>query len=423
MLKRQYAVLAIVLVALIISVSAYGVYNVLYSVSPAPSPSPSSTSTPTSAPTLSPTVTPTASPSSSPLPTPASTPTPSASPTMQPTVSASPTLSPSPSPTVAPTPTPTPTPTSVTVTDYTGANVTVPYPVNSIVCLGGSYAEIICALGAEDKIVATLGSVPFPSSLNDKLSLGSSSSAIPGSLEVIFSLNPDLVLSDAGFVSSFNTTFSQITNAGIPLYLDATGLPDRMNTIVSTLGVILGNSSMAEQINNNTQYYTNLVQQRIQNIPDSEQTTYYYEWGHAWFSVAGASQANTFIVSCGGVNIVMNNSVSFPTLSPEFVAEANPDVIIQQVPVIGNNMTVYQNARDELMSRPALKDTTAVKEGRVYIYNPYLRSGLEYPIGKLYFAKWLYPDLFADINPETVFTQLIQQYFGVTPEGVYFYPQ
>lgn len=390
-MKQSYIILTVALVALIAIVSTYGVYNILSSPS-----SPTYASTP---------------------PASVSTPNPTAglSPAPQPTVSVSPNDPVRPSTTTS-------LPTSVTVTDYTGANVTVPYPVNRIVVLSGTYAEVIYAMGAKDKIVATLGSVPFVS-FPDAVVIGPSSSAIPGSLETIFDLNPDLVLSDSGFISSFESTFEKIKSAGIPLYLDACGIPERIVPIVSNMGAILGNTTMANTINNNTLFYGNLVDQRLQNIPLSDRTAFYYEWGHAWYSVAGASQANTFIVSCGGLNIVTDNTVSFPTLSPEFVAESNPDVIIQQVPVIGNNLADYQDARTELMSRDILKDTKAVQDGRVYIYNPNLRTGLEYPIGKLYLAKWFYPDLFADIDPNAVFVQLIQQYFGITPEGVYFYPK
>jgi iron complex transport system substrate-binding protein len=312
-------------------------------------------------------------------------------------------------------------PTSVTVTDDTGTNVTIPFPVNRIVCFNGAVTEMICAMGGEDKIVGILGSsISFPKSVLDKTSVGTSTASIPSSLETVFSLAPDLIIADDA-IYNYNETVNQIKNAGIPLYIDRPGIPARVSTIVTNIGLILGNSSMAEKINNNTQYYTNLVEQRVQTVPDSELATYYCEWGKAWFSSTGGI-VPSIMTKCNGINIAANSTVKYPTLSAEYVATANPDVIVIQVPVIGNNLTVYQLARDELMSRVALSGTTAVQEGRVYVYNPYLTSGIEAPVGELYFAKWLYPDLFEDIDPGAIYVQLIQEYFGITPEGVYAYP-
>jgi Mor family transcriptional regulator len=69
-----------------------------------------------------------------------------------------------------------------------------------------------------------------------------------------------------------------------------------------------------------------------------------------------------------------------------------------------------------------LSTLSAVQNDRVHIYNYWLTGGIEYPVGKLYFAQMLYPDLFADIDPGAIYQELIQKYFGETPTGVYFYP-
>jgi iron complex transport system substrate-binding protein len=49
-------------------------------------------------------------------------------------------------------------------------------------------------------------------------------------------------------------------------------------------------------------------------------------------------------------------------------------------------------------------------------------EGIRYPVGLLYWAKWFHPSLFEDIDPAAVHAQLIQQFFGVTLEGVHAYP-
>ncbi|MDR2720412.1 MAG: ABC transporter substrate-binding protein [Nitrososphaerota archaeon] len=376
-MKRLYILLALILTALIVSASFYGAYVYLQS---------------STAPTQ---TTPPVSTSMTPITTSDSQSTPTSAPTA------------------------TPMPTSVTVIDQTGAQVIIPLPVNRIVCLNGGITEIICALGGENKIIGIGGTANWPQSVNSKPAVGTGSSSI--NVEAIFEMNPDLIVLDTAIFSN-NVTLDNLMNAGFPVYIDTPGLPDRVNSIVSNFGQILGNQSQAAKIISNTQYYTNLIRERVQNLTQNEKTTYYYEWGYTWFSASDLSIIPQILANCGGVNICGNATVTYPTLSAEYVAQANPDIIIAMAPSITNNVTVYQDARAEMLSRDALRNTGAIEDGRVYIYNYWIATGIEYPVGELYFAKWLYPHLFEDIDPGAIYVQLIQQYFDITPQGVYAYP-
>jgi iron complex transport system substrate-binding protein len=285
--------------------------------------------------------------------------------------------------------------------------------VNRIVCLNGGDAEIICALGGEDKIIAMAGDANWPPSVNTKPSVGTGS--ISFNLEMVLTMNPDLVVADSAIFSN-NASLDTLTNAGIPVYIEDPALPSRLSAMVSNLGLILGNSAMAEQINNNTQYYLDLIQERIQNATP---TTFLAPMSYEWYCFGSTSKIAQLMELCGGVNVFKNAT---GVITPEFAAESNPQVIICQTPSITSNSTVFQATVNDFMSRDALLETDAVKQGRVYAYNYWLGTGIEYPAGALYFAKWLHPDLFADIDATAIYVQLIQQYFGVTPTGVYGYP-
>jgi iron complex transport system substrate-binding protein len=328
-----------------------------------------------------------------------------------------------PTPTATPTPTPTATPSptpiqnvTVTITDLKG-NQTVTLPVHRIGCLNGGLAEVICALGGEDKIIARTDDVVFPTSLLDKPSVGVNAAA-DINLEALLSLNPDLVVSSSAFSAD---SIAIIQAAGIPVLIENTASVDRVNTIVTNFGLILDTPEKAAEIVNNTQYYTALVQQRIANLTASEKTTFYYEFSRTWYSMTSRTNMGTVLASCGGMNIATNASVSYTSLSPEYVAEANPDVIIYSLSGT-TNLTDYQTIHDELLSRTVLQEVNAIKDERVHVFYYYLGAGIRYPVGELYFAKWFYPDLFTDIDPTAIHVQLIQDYFGVPLEGTYAYP-
>ncbi len=423
---KKTSILSIVIGILLVSVAGYGIYSLSQPAAPAASPSPSATSSSTPSPTTPPTTAPpqTPTPKESPSPpeqTTASPNPPTTPSTTQPPASPTPTQLPTPTDPPTPTPTATPSPTpiqnvTVTITDLKG-NQTVTLPVHRIGCLNGGLAEVICALGGEDKIIARTDDVVFPTSLLDKPSVGVNAAA-DINLEALLSLNPDLVVSSSAFSAD---SIAIIQAAGIPVLIENTASGDRVNTIVTNFGLILDTPEKAAEIVNNTQYYTALVQQRIANLTASEKTTFYYEFSRTWYSMTSRTNMGTVLASCGGMNIATNASVSYTSLSPEYVAEANPDVIIYSLSGT-TNLTDYQTIHDELLSRTVLQEVNAIKDERVHVFYYYLGAGIRYPVGELYFAKWFYPDLFTDIDPTAIHVQLIQDYFGVPLEGTYAYP-
>lgn len=76
---------------------------------------------------------------------------------------------------------------------------------------------------------------------------------------------------------------------------------------------------------------------------------------------------------------------------------------------------------DEILSRPELNDVKAVKEGRVYVLGNPVAWGIRSIVGELWLAKWFHPDLFGDIDPETVDRELLDKFFGedLTEKCVY----
>jgi iron complex transport system substrate-binding protein len=48
--------------------------------------------------------------------------------------------------------------------------------------------------------------------------------------------------------------------------------------------------------------------------------------------------------------------------------------------------------------------------------------GSLYIIGRCYFAKWLQPDLFNDLDPESMHKEYWKEFLGIDLEGVWAYP-
>lgn len=59
----------------------------------------------------------------------------------------------------------------------------------------------------------------------------------------------------------------------------------------------------------------------------------------------------------------------------------------------------------EMLARPGWADLTAVRQKQLYCTTGFCAGGLGKLIGALYTAKWLYPELTAQIDPDAVFAE------------------
>jgi iron complex transport system substrate-binding protein len=308
----------------------------------------------------------------------------------------------------------------VTIVDATGSQVNVTLPVERIVSLNPGLTELVCALGCADRVVGRDENSVFPDSISGKPVAGQNS--YDPNMEVLLEMAPDVVIADS--MLSYNAeTLEKLKSAGLPVIIEEPSTVSRMKIITSNFGLVLGKEEKAEEINEYIASYENLVNDRIKDLTSSEKPSVYIEWYMTWQSFGEGSVGNEIIVDAGGVNIASGITNAAPTLSPEYVVEQNPDVIIRMISgdLIGN-ATGFEATRNELLNRIGLSDVSAVKEGKVYVYDPVILEGIRYPVGLLYWAKWFHPSLFEDIDPAAVHAQLIQQFFGVTLEGVHAYP-
>jgi iron complex transport system substrate-binding protein len=310
---------------------------------------------------------------------------------------------------------------TITIVDVLGVAVEVEVPVERIVSLASDLSEIICALGGEDRLVGRDATSIFPPSILEKPVVGESS--YNPNLEVLLELNPDLVVSDSMLT---NETRQMIEGAGVPVFISTSGELDPRSTVtainctgqlVRKFGLILGEEEKADEIVDYMGSYENLVNERIENLTSSEKPLVYYEWYMSWYSCVTASVAHA-----GGINLAAEEPISFPTLSPEYVVEKNPDVIIRMITSLDHVLVDFETMREEILNRPGLSEVNAVKEGRVYIYDYVVRTGMRLPAGLLYWAKWFHPSLFEDIDPADIHKELIQEFFGIELEGVFAYP-
>lgn len=335
----------------------------------------------------------------------------------------------------SPSSTTSPSSTSVTVTDTVGNVLTIPIPVHRIAALDGSISEALCAMGAQDLIVARCDSCTMPSSLLNVASVGQNDYDL--NVEALIELNPDVIF--ASVMLPYNPPiYQRLKDSGMPIYIvDSTpseqinlseitkdelyALPTRVDFIcdlMQNFTKIVGCEEQTIEYITWAQNYNTLVKDRIYSLTSAQQVTIFLEWYD--------SDYRTFVTQtvhqAGGINIAENEPVYSPNLSPEFVVEKNPTVIIELISSPTHDVNDFTVAKNTIMNRAATKDVDAVKYDRVYICDFCIINGVRSVVGYLYWAKWLQPSLFSDIDPAAVNQELDQEFFGTALAGTFAHP-
>jgi iron complex transport system substrate-binding protein len=296
---------------------------------------------------------------------------------------------------------------TVTIVDGTGKSVDVSRPVMRIVSITSRTSEIICALDAGERIVGRDSYSIVPKSLED-VPVVAGSSYTPN-VELILELEPDLVIADSMLSDDYR---QRIEDAGIPVIVETSWDPATVATVVSHLGIVLDEEDRAGEIIGFIEQYHDIVEERCADLEEEDKPVVFFEWSQPYHS--GAS---------GGINVVGDEPAKYPTGSPEWLAERDPDIILRLVSSTEDlTVEMMEEARDEILSRPGLSSVKAVEDDRAYILSSPVTTGVRSIIGELYLAKWFHPDLFEEIDPEEVHEELIQELFGQKLEGVYVYP-
>lgn len=397
------SLIAIVLSVLILSASAYGVYTWFNSSSPSSpfNPSPVATSSPTAEPTS--TYTPITSPTASSTVPPTTTPT-----NNSPVIMSLPSI---------PSTVTKKTDTYLLVSDCYGGTINVTLPINRIAVINSGFTEIIYALGCGDKLVGRDSYSTFPSAV-DNVTVFYGSNGF--SLEVLAELHPNVVLSDTRLSNETRTQIEQ--TLGIPVIIDNPSDSDRVESLVMSLGIMFNKEARAEALLDYMNNITNLVTTRLSTLKESDKPLVYYEWSKAWYSCSSAGLPHVMMTEAGGINLAANQTVTYPTLSPEYVLQCNPDVLVRIITSTAHNETDFITMRNSLMTRTGLSETTAVKEGHVYVMEGLLRTGIRNPLGLLTMAKFFHPALFSDLDPAAMQEDMFMTFIGEHAQGTYYYP-
>ncbi|PHM33060.1 ABC transporter substrate-binding protein [Xenorhabdus innexi] len=341
-----------------------------------------------------------------------------------------------------------------TVTDVAGRTVEVPAKVNRILLGEGRLFHSIAVLEGDKPLARIAGwqgdfrkldpqtysiyKAKFPEI--DNIPLIGNTTADTVSSEKVLTLNPDVAIFGlSGHGPGKNSELvKQLEKAGVPVvFVDFRNDPLK-NTLPSIrmLGKVLHREEQANAYADFYEKNQKLVTDITSRIPAEQKPSVFIELKAGSIEdccgTAGNGNMGNFIDLAGGKNIAKEVlPVPLGTMNLEKVIAADPYIYIasgaQDPGEKGEGIQMGAQTSPEtalaglkaMTERRGINTLTAVKEGRTHaIWHHYYNSPYNVVVTQV-FAKWFYPEQFADLDPQQTLKELHTKFLAIEPAGTY----
>jgi len=312
-----------------------------------------------------------------------------------------------------------------TVVDSANNTITIYRPIKRIVALAGDAAEALVILGAKDKVVGVSMYTKRETRQFPELSkLPSVGTCFNPDIEAIVSLHPDIVITYVRWPSKDKLEDKlRLIDPNIKVvrfdFYKGTTMVDEFRK----LGYLLDKTENATKYIEWFEKWVNFVKERS---PKGKVKV--YTCGKPLRAFGEGSGLYILTVMAGGRNVLEGKQGYFD-IEAEQLLVWSPDVIIRWTYGNGyetNDTTKIRNDYLEIVEFPGWENVPAVKNGRVYVIDSSLGSSPAFPAALVTVAKWLYPEVYRDVDPRQVFQEYIDNFlhleFNVSKEGVFVYP-
>ena len=316
---------------------------------------------------------------------------------------------------------------TVTITDTAGQTLEIDLPVERVAILDSGTADVLRALGVLDRLVGNHQAVVEDSFFAEIADVPPVATHSEVSFEALAEAQPAVVISStrAHGVVTDNEILTGLDIVDVKLSLRQ---PELMKQEVALLGRIFQVEDRAQELIGFYDRWEGEIAERLEGVADDDRPSVFVEYHSGDYATGGpGSRFYEQVVLAGGDNLSIDIDGEVQ-VDPEWIAEQDPDVFLRETSAstLGYDVTTTDEAeqlRDEIMSRPVIDATTAVRNGDVYLVPTNIYSRPAYIVGVLYLAKWLYPERFSDLEPDEVHREYVETFHpGVEHQGIWAFP-
>ncbi|WP_176059863.1 cobalamin-binding protein [Paraburkholderia sp. BCC1876] len=214
---------------------------------------------------------------------------------------------------------------AVTVTDDTGATVTLPAPAQRVISLAPHVTELLYAAGGGAKMVGAVSYSDYPPEAKQLPRVGDNKAL---DLERIVALKPDLIV--VWRHGNAQRQLDRLRELHVPLFFSEPHRLDDIAVSLTKLGQLLGTSSTADAAA--AAYRRDIATLRTQYTSRPPVSVFYQVWDQPLMTLNGDHMISDVIALCGGRNVFAKLEPLVPTVSTEAVLAANPEAIVTAAP-------------------------------------------------------------------------------------------
>jgi iron complex transport system substrate-binding protein len=269
---------------------------------------------------------------------------------------------------------------AVTVKDALGKEITLKEAPERIISLIPSNTEILFALGLGEKVVGVNDTDNYPPEVESIQKIG----GMEYNLEMIISLQPDLVLAHEAGMYGLGDGVAQLEAAGIPVFVvkNAVSFKETYETI-EQIGLLTDRQAEAKKVNENIQAKLSELQQKVKGVEPK-----------TVFVVVGA-QPEIYAVGKGTYMDEMLNALGIQNAvtEPDWPVYSAEDFVASDADII---LTTYEPDIEAIKANPLFATMKAVKSDQLLLVDgdTTSRQGPRLAEGVEKIAKAVYPELF-----------------------------
>jgi iron complex transport system substrate-binding protein len=294
--------------------------------------------------------------------------------------------------------------------DIDGQKSSVHLPVKTMVVSYTKYAEIARVLGATDMIIGIDDSITKSKTFFPELcNLPSFGDRFKPDAEKILALHPDVFYTGTrnSYDPELENKLSGIDVVRLPSWESGRTVPGLL-----TLAYILGKEEKAyEYLKWHDKIFKDITD-KVATIPKEKRVTVLLDYeGNKARAKGSGDYENSEIAGANNIAGELEGGI-YPLYENEWVIKKDPDFIISAVAAGYNTDITPLKARQDVL-KDTFRVTKAAINNNIHVTPFDIANGASYLVSIAYMAKWFYPELFGDLNPQKIHQDYIDKFCGI----------
>lgn len=296
-----------------------------------------------------------------------------------------------------------------TVLGVKAENVSDAEVLNKVVVYNSSLCSVLEAFGKEDTIVGAYGS------LAEKYEVPECGQWNEVDVEAVIAAGAEAVFGYEKYTTPEQVEL--LKAADIECYFIELSDADKAAEEVEQLGTLFGCEEKALEFTELYHTYDALIEEKLTSV-ETVLSAYVEGTSKEPFKTGNnTTAAHKLIEGAGLENIYAENETAYPERNLEAIITAEPDVIVK---LLGSSDVLDEGLFAEYAA--GLAGVEAAERGKIIMLNNEVGTTvIGSIIGRLYIAKFAYPELFEDIDVDAVYEKLCTDFLGkeFSGSGVY----